>query len=381
MNIIKKIFFFSLTILLLSALFWGVYNLSYKSEDKEEISLPENTASNKEEINPSEPVSSENKIAVVINEEIASPFLSSEKIRYCAKDGGVYEIDFYGNQKKEISSEKFPGLKETIWSLDGQKAILEIREGESNFFTGYDFSKKERFFVKGNADEIAWQMNADRIFYKFYDSKTQKRSLNVSDPDGKNWSKIADVSERNISISQIPKSGLVSFWNQGESFEKTSLKVVPITGGEVKEIFSDGFGSDYLWDGSGSKALVGKVEARGGGKMQLGTINANGGEYKNLDIPTFVSKCVWSKDGKTVYFALPGNIPQNSILPNDYKEDKFFTADTFWKIDLESGEKTRIVEIKDIKEKYDAKDVFLDQKESLIFFVNRIDGKLYKIIL
>ena len=111
-------------------------------------------------------------------------------------------------------------------------------------------------------------------------------------------------------------------------------------------------------------------------------MNYNGGEYKNLGLPTFISKCVWSKDNKTIYCALPGNIPTNSILPNDYKDQKFTTTDTFWKINTTTGEKNRLVETNDMpKNALDASEFFLNTDESLLFFVNKIDKKLYRIVL
>ena len=115
--------------------------------------------------------------------------------------------------------------------------------------------------------------------------------------------------------------------------------------------------------------------------MELGVMNANGGEYKSLGIPTFITKCVWAADEKTIYYALPGGIPDNSVLPNDYKGNKFQTTDTFWKINIKTGEKTRLIETKDITEQYDASQIFINKSESLLFFVNKLNGKLYKVSL
>jgi hypothetical protein len=151
--------------------------------------------------------------------------------------------------------------------------------------------------------------------------------------------------------------------------------------GERKAIFRGKFGADYLWNKDGSLVLVSNVDTRAGSKMQLAVMNYNGGEYRNLDAPTFVSKCVWSRDGKTVYYSLPGNIPSGAILPNEYDEGKFQTADTFWKIDITDGKKTRIVEAVDIKGSYDATDLFLNSDESFLFFTNKTDGKIYRIML
>lgn len=114
--------------------------------------------------------------------------------------------------------------------------------------------------------------------------------------------------------------------------------------------------------------------------MTLGLISMNG-SYQELGIPTIASKCVWSQDGKTVYYALPGGIPDGSVMPNDYQENKFNTTDTFWKINVITGEKERVIEAGEIKEKYDSSNMFLSATEDAIYFVNRTDQKLYRIQL
>jgi hypothetical protein len=68
-------------------------------------------------------------------------------------------------------------------------------------------------------------------------------------------------------------------------------------------------------------------------------------------------------------------------MPNDYDQEKFHTADTFWKIDTLTGEKSRIVDLNKIISSYDATDLFFNTDESILFFTNRLDGKLYRIML
>ena len=114
--------------------------------------------------------------------------------------------------------------------------------------------------------------------------------------------------------------------------------------------------------------------------MTLGTIDMNG-TYVDLGIPTVVSKCVWSNDDKTVYYALPGGIPDSAVMPDDYIANKFTTSDTFWKLDITTGMKERIIDPADENGTYDSSDLFLSPTENALFFINKIDNKLYKIVL
>ena len=381
MSLLKKIFFLSLFILGVSLLFWGVYNLSFKSNTPTTTAV-DNAPTKKTN---SDIKAGTEKISPASQTAVIAPTLSPDGNSldyFSAQSGQLLQADFYGETQKTLSQQKISGLSDAFWSVDKLKVILETHAtNNTSSFSFYDTATGTITPLKKNLDQVVWQTNANRILYKYYDATTKTRTLNVSDPDGSNWTKIADLPYQNVSIAQIPRTGLVSFWNSGDAYIQTNLQTVPLIGGATKTLSTNGFGADYLWDAAGDRTLVSHTNSKGGFQMGLGIMNANGGEYRNLDIPTFITKCVWSKDGRTVFYALPGDIPNNSILPNDYNAGKFQTTDTFWKVDTQTGEKTRLVEISDINGQYDASQMFLNQSESLLFFVNKIDGKLYKIAL
>ncbi len=383
---IKKMFFLSLLVFCLSLLFWGVYNISFKSDaSKEEIS--ENTL---EEENNSEEAgiikkSSSSEISLISDEAVISPIISENgnTIKYYSKNNGkAFQIDFEGNGKRAISEKELIGLNNVFWSSDKSKVISKfVNLKMIPRFYYYDYIENKGVQLKDNIDEIVWHKNNNKIFYKHFEPSTKQRTLNIADPDGKNWKKLTDISFRNISIAQIPQTGSVSFWNKPDAYSETILKKISIIGSEEKIIFNNGYGADYLWNNNGTKILMSRLNEEASNKIQLFILNENGGEIKALNIPTIISKCVWSKDSETVYYALPGSIPDSSIMPNDYNEGKFNSIDTFWKINLSSGEKERIIDLDKIKDKYDAKELFLSPDEGILFFINRYDDKLYRITL
>jgi hypothetical protein len=110
-------------------------------------------------------------------------------------------------------------------------------------------------------------------------------------------------------------------------------------------------------------------------------MNAQGGQFQALMFPTVVSKCAWSHDSKFLFCSMPGNLPDSAILPNDWQDGKFSAADTFWKIDVATGKKDRLVDTENIKDSFDAINLFLSQDEKTLFFTNKSDGKLYKLAL
>lgn len=390
MSWIKKIFIISSVLLLVTLFFLGIYKLAFKTSSENKITekaeeyLENKSKDDKKETK--EKTASSNKdqkIYAIASESIVGPVLTEgNKIKYYTQSSGnTIEISLDGQEKKIISSANLADLKNVLWNSTQDKVITYFnKEGKASFFL-YDFNSKESKQLPDGTDSVNWTTAGNQIIYKFYDSKTKKRSISIADPDGSNWKKLADINFKNVNLAQIPKSPMIAFWNSPNSLETTSLKTVGMMGGETKEIFSGKFGADYLWSPTGEKALVSSVETKGGTKMVLGSINKNGGEYTDLGIPTFVSKCVWSKDGKIIYYALPTFSKGSVLLPDEYLSKKVSSQDTFWKMNLVTGEKERVVELNEIKGNFDAQDLFLSSDEKALFFLNRFDGKLYRIDL
>jgi hypothetical protein len=381
MSTSKKIFFISLTLFCLALLFFGIYNLAFK---KPALVAPVTEQKAPAIVTPVVPPKVSTDPIVAISEEaVLAPTLAGDAkaLKYYAKNSGrVYQIDFDGNSKRTISDKELIGLSDALWSPDKSKVITKITSAGVTKFSYYNYTEAKNTNLNSNIEDVVWQKNINRIFYKYYDIKTKKRTLNISDPDGANWKKLVELSVPSV-FAQIPGSGMLSFWNKPDAFFETSLKSIPLIGGEEKMLLRGLFGADYLWNNNGTMAIVSHADTKGGTKIQLSLVNSNGGELRNLNLPTLASKCVWLRDNKTIYCALPGEIPLSAIMPNDYDQEKFHTADTFWKIDTTTGEKSRIIDLNKITGKYDATDLFLDAIENMLFFINRLDGKLYRITL
>ena len=59
----------------------------------------------------------------------------------------------------------------------------------------------------------------------------------------------------------------------------------------------------------------------------------------------------------------------SAVLPNDWQEGKVRTSDTFWKMDVSTGKKERLVDPEKIDGSYDVLYPFLSQDEKSLFFV------------
>ena len=381
MSLPKKIFITSTIALIVILLLWGVYFLSFRQAPKPNEASVTTTAGESSE----QPIASKTTaIQALTDEAILAPTLSldGDSIKYYTKaTGNAFEIDFLSRSKKTLSATDLINLAGVSWSPDTTKVISRFpKDSLSSRFSFYDYSQNKGIALTDGLGLVVWQNN-NKIIYTYFNSKAKENTLNIADPNGSEWKKILTLPVQDARIAIIPKTGLVSFWEKPDSLTQATMSSVPVFGGETKVITKDKFGADYLWSVDGSFLLESSVEKTDMRKMQLSVMNSVGGEYKTLGIPTMVSKCAWSKNNTTIYYALPSSIPAGATMPNDYNDAKFNTNDTFWKVDIATGEKTRLVDLDKIDQSYDATELFLSPDESNLFFINKIDGRLYQLSL
>ncbi len=364
----KKIFIILSILLLIATIFLVAYNIAFKKE------IP---SSAKEELVTTVFSEKRGKIVPITEEAIKGDLFvdkENDKLFYYAKDSGsVFETDLDGRNKRTIFAQKISDLIDVSWSSRGDKAILKTLGGYSYF----DYGTKKNIQLKSGLDTVSWSKAGDRIFYKYFDDISGQRSINISLPDGSDWKKLADVKFRDVAIFPFDGENAALFWNSGKSNEEISLNIVSLETLEVKNIFSGKFGADCKVSSDGKKILISHLKKQGENSLTTGIVNING-EYREIGVPTLASKMTWSSDGKYIYYALPSKI-ENSIMPDEYKSEKVKTLDTFWKINTENGEKTRIIELENITGSYDASNLVLTPSENALLFVNRNDEKVYRL--
>lgn len=385
-----KIFFIiSTTVLVLVLLFLGIYNFSFKTNS---AITAEDEGEEKNIITDGAMLDiggsgDEEKIFTVSDKNVTSPVLSQDKekiLYHSLLDGSLFSYSLEDGAEKLALKKDITGLADVIWSPNSKREVLRIKDNGKVSFRFFDYENGQEVTLKEGVDNVYWINLGNKIVYKHFNSETAERTINIADPDGSNWKKIGDTNYRGISMALVPGTGLVSLWNYPDAFEETSLKTISTISEETKDVFAGAFGADYLWSPDGKKILMSSVETKGGAKVSLSVLSQNGGDAQNLKIPTLVSKCVWGRDNKTIYYAIPGVVGEDAVMPNDYQEGKFKTKDTFWKADLTTGKKERIVELEKLEKNggnFDATSLLLSPEEDVLFFINRIDLKLYGIRL
>lgn len=384
----KKLFIISSICLVIVLILFGVYMVAFKNNPYNP--KVDNGKSKNETPSIADQGGAQNKsssvtdvIHVINQRRTLEPKLNENENSIVYINVDTQEVQSYSiNDFSTTSIMSLSGAPlHATWSPDATKVLVEMRSATETRWYLIDLSSKTETALKSGMENPVWTNSGDKILYKYYDEKTKLRSLNIALPNGTDWKEIGESPFQHMSMVSIPQTALIAFWNQGNAFEETSLQTLPFLGGRSKTLFSGKFGADYVFSPDGNRILVSSSTQKGGESLVLGLLSNQGTQYQNLLIPTLASKVVWSKDNKTTYYALPGSIPDGSVMPNDYFQKPIFTQDTFWKVDITTGEKERIVDPKDITKGFDATNLVLGNDDSTLFFVNRSDGRLYQINL
>ncbi len=368
----KKIFIISSILFLIAGIYLFVQfflfqekPIIHENKTKDDLSV----LSNKEN-------SLDKKIERVIKEEVVTPLMdvSGNKILYF-NQGNFLLSNLKGTVKSSIGAYPFNVLEEIKWSSDNNQAIIK----DADKYYIFDISSLDAKPFKSDADNLIWGSKKDQVIYKFYDSNSQKRSLNIADSSGASWEEITEIPFRYAEIEVNSKDKKVALFSLPKASQETQLFIVDLLKKEKREIEKKYKGADYRWSPNGEKLLFSYT--KDSGKTSLAILNINDESVSELNFPGLVDKCVWLSDSIGIYCANLTYSDTEVVLPDDWESGKISSSDTFWKIDTVKGEQKRILELNEINENVDATSLFMDKDEKILFFVDKKTNNLFRIKL
>jgi len=109
--------------------------------------------------------------------------------------------------------------------------------------------------------------------------------------------------------------------------------------------------------------------------VSVSIIDDSGKKLADMPFSTLAPKCSFAQDVAAAYCGIPVRYSTDSVmLPNDYLKLATFSNDSIYKIDLSSSQLTKVV---------DSETALIDATNiraasSILLFVNRLDGMLYR---
>jgi len=321
-----------------------------------------------------------NKVFAISDREVIGATISEDKshVIYYQKDTGfVKQARLDGSGLEVISSFEIDGLNSVIWSSDKSKVVCSKINNSGKEQYVYDYSVSKAFPLSSGFRNIVFSNNGQRIAYNYVNSANQTSSISVADADGENWKTVLDVRINNPIIQWVDSYKLAVY--EHPSFESSSsILIIDIGDAHLDRILAGSRGLSAKFSPDGDKLLYNSSDSDGG-DFQIAFFDRKSKQKTEVELKTFIEKCVWSKNNKDVYCAVLERLPSGD-LPDVFYEKTTTTKDYFVKINAETGVETVIIP-KITSLNVDAREMFLSTTEDYLYFVNYVDGRLYGIDL
>jgi len=373
---LKRILIILIILLILVVGALGVYNFFIKEP------IPSEKESDSEEaLNGEKDTSvSQADIKTISQEPILNPAIEGQKVKYYLKsNGNVFESNFDGSDKIRISSNVLQNLLKVLWSQNKDKVIAIFEENGLIKKYFYDYNTGNSVLLDHDISYLSWSPEQDKIAYQYYNPQTEDNNISIANSDGSEWNNIFQTRMQNL-IVEWPNSSQISIRTRPSGLAQSVVYTIEIDSNNLQKIIEN-YGLTALWSPTGDKLLFSETNSQGK-NLKLKIADLSNQAIKELNFVTLPEKCVWSQDNRTLFCAVPKEISDSVVLPDDYYKKSIYFADEFWQISLETEEAVKIYILTD-KDKitYDAIELLLSPSEDYLLFINRKNEFLYSLEL
>ena len=341
------------------------------------------------------------KFSVVAENKAMDFFANSESsVVFIQPDGLIMKAQ--GGQVSSLSSSIVANLITANFSYDGKKILAVFGDRRSPETSIFDVTSKTWRPLPANIQSPSWspinyqiaylgERNGSGMIFTLDTSKTNATPQELLKIN------IQDVRLRWIGQNQIILS------DRGSAFARGSVWSLHIKNKTLTPLLIDNSGLDSIWESEYGLAFSANQNLRGG---SLNLMDTAGNLLHEMSFLTLPVKCVFDVEtvitpikttaststkktasqatsttaiNKTLYCAVPKNAEslQEAALPDSYFRKEFFTEDEFYGVNISDGKIEAVPKEKNLP--IDA--VNLKVFNKTLFFVNRIDNKLYSISL
>ena len=324
----------------------------------------------------------EQKLIQIVSKPIISPALSQDgtKILYYAKAGGNLEaVGLDGKNEEKLSTITILGLLEALWqNPDKEAAILTyIESGTAKRFIS-STATSGVIFLPASVTTTGWSPDGKEIAYFI----NQKESFNLTITD--------DKAQKPAVVYATPIPDFNIFWTSKDKILLASrpsgaapgiLFYYDRTKKTFNKIFTESYGLTILPSPDAQNMLFAGTNSSGK-NLKLYFSKIDGSDSQEIETQTLPEKCVFKKDGSSIFCAVPKNITLFGILPDDWYMGTGFFQDRFVQIDTANSQSGNI-SIKEVytEKNFDAFNLFLSQDNQFLFFQDKNDETLWRLKL
>lgn len=280
----------------------------------------------------------ETNLSTTFNGKIFFPYLDKNNlIDYLGDEGIVFYRYNYADQKtSRIWSDEILGVQKAVFSPNGRYAIIEVNYPNfKNLF--FDFQDHKTSELDTRIRNVVFTPDSQKIVYYYYDENASIMDINIADPNGSNWQKVADITLYDPDIAISPDGKKLALSQPISNFGKNNIYLLDLTNNKISQFTTDGYSSNPIWSPDGTKIVYQLLDSKTS-KPTLWIANNDGSQMKSLKIPAFANKIAWV-DNKNFIVAYDPNMADNYLSEPAYTLDAKYN---FWTYNLDTQTATQL---------------------------------------
>lgn len=318
------------------------------------------------------PTQKEKLIAITTEAVLGASANDENKIIYVAWDGTINKIDFSGESKEKLGLVSADKIGKVDVSKNGAKILVKqtLASGQNRFVV-FDSDKKNITSLPQNTQTAA--LGSSSVLALIPSSKTYQSNIVSIDNSGK--SKVIGTTKIPDLVVEWPSDKFIALKTKPSGLAYGLLYLLDTKTQKTERILGGIYGLTVKFSPSGKNVLYSQTQSSGFG-LNLSSLDLTKKTVKNLNLFALPEKCVWNQDDRTIYCSVIKT--ENSyIMPDDYYKGSIdFSIEEITKVNLGTGEIKKI-----ISANFDATNLFLSKDDAYLFFINKKDGRLYRLTL
>lgn len=318
------------------------------------------------------------RLISITEESILGASIGAEngKIVYLALDGSMNKINSDGTEKIKIGVMSADGIGEISISKDGKNILAKLTSQSGIVkYVVYNTEKSSLKSLPEKTLAASLEPAGENAVVAISGSSTGTKISTIS---------LADWKETALTTTKIPD--IILDWHNSETIAiKTRpsglafgiLYNLDVKTKNISRILGNINGLTSLFSPSSKKVLVSET-SYDGKNLSFGALDIEKGSKQGINLFTLPEKCAWFSDDRTIICtSINVENENNYIMPDDYYKGAVkFTSEDILRINLDTGQTQKL-----INGIFDAYNLFLSKDESYLFFINKIDGRLYRLTL
>lgn len=334
------------------------------------------TAQNSSSISSGEALASSiSKLIQLTTQPVIGPVYdpASQSIKYYLQQNGwAISSSPDGTNVYTLSNTNIPGITNVVWSPSTERVILYLDNGSKEL---YDYSTHQPLPIQNGITAAAFSPDNNQIV--FYDNTNPSTpALDILDLTSLNQNQISSNTYIDPTLSWKGSNIFLSSTVPNIYRRPKDLDLYATQSSKMYNILNMTYGFQGIESPDGSKILYSKTSIYGE-NLDLYVHSLTGGET-NLGLATIPEKCAFASN-VVVYCAVPDSWPAYSQFPEDYDTNLIQTTDSFWAINIVTGQKQEILKSSDLQDKIDADNLLL--AGNYLVFINKYNNCLYSLLL